>query len=686
MKYKLIILAIIAFFHFGSILSQNCIQTYILFERQGEVDSFAINYPGCTHINGNVIIGASVDSLNGLNQINKIKGSFILINSNSLFDFEGLSNLDSIEGSFIVKFNTQLANFVGLTNLSYIGGSLEVNNNSNLDGFIGLENLDKIVGNLSISNNPNLTDFLGLTSLNSIGSLLLTSNSAITSFIGLNNLNTISGSCSFSSLGIQNFNGLNNLNEIGESLIINNNTLLDNLSGFNNLRKVGSSFSFTNNFKVTNFIGLDSLKTVNGTFSISGSRDLISFNGLQKLDSIGGSFLLSNNNKLQSFFGLNNLLNIEGKLDLTNNTLLQNFTGLNRLKRIGNLLSLKTTAISSFNGLDSISYLGGINLDNNSSLSNLIGLGDGNDIEIQGTINIKPSSQISIFSLSYVTEIVGTITGCTLNGNITGFEVFNQVDTIFGNLSISNNNSLVILNSFNNLSKVYNITISYCPYLLEIAGFINLDTILYFCNIENNSLLSNLSGFDHALEVSTWLIKNNSVLSNCSISPICKYLWKYNTLHALENNSNGCNTSSEILINCGNPPDLDDDGVNDYIDNCLTISNSDQIDCNSNGIGDVCETLDSDCDGIFDINDNCPLIPNPQQTDLNSNGIGDACEDVPKIGFNQLNPKTELHISNGSIYIDNPEKSLILKNFQGQCYIIRAKGNLVEVIYIPCPQ
>lgn len=41
----------------------------------------------------------------------------------------------------------------------------------------------------------------------------------------------------------------------------------------------------------------------------------------------------------------------------------------------------------------------------------------------------------------------------------------------------------------------------------------------------------------------------------------------------------------------GGPPpiDTDGDGVPDLNDNCLTIYNPEQADCNNNGIGDVCE-------------------------------------------------------------------------------------------------
>ncbi|MBT7929696.1 hypothetical protein HN682_07255 [Candidatus Peregrinibacteria bacterium] len=71
--------------------------------------------------------------------------------------------------------------------------------------------------------------------------------------------------------------------------------------------------------------------------------------------------------------------------------------------------------------------------------------------------------------------------------------------------------------------------------------------------------------------------------------------------------------------------DIDQDGMPDINDNCVSIANSDQIDENQNGRGDVCD--DFDLDGVINSKDNCIGNPNRRQKDEDGDGIGDACDD-----------------------------------------------------------
>jgi hypothetical protein len=66
--------------------------------------------------------------------------------------------------------------------------------------------------------------------------------------------------------------------------------------------------------------------------------------------------------------------------------------------------------------------------------------------------------------------------------------------------------------------------------------------------------------------------------------------------------------------------DRDGDGVDNSVDNCPTLANSDQADGDLDDVGDLC--------------DNCPDIANADQADRDNNGLGDACdpETLPQDG------------------------------------------------------
>ena len=110
-------------------------------------------------------------------------------------------------------------------------------------------------------------------------------------------------------------------------------------------------------------------------------------------------------------------------------------------------------------------------------------------------------------------------------------------------------------------------------------------------------------------------------------------------------------------LGCPGNPTCTEDELEDCVDNCTDTSNSDQVDSDGDGLGDICDpcpdSLDNDedddgfcgdpcevdpdscsespCTGgeTVDCRDNCPDAVNPDQEDIDEDGIGDECDICP---------------------------------------------------------
>src|SRR3989442_753938 len=67
--------------------------------------------------------------------------------------------------------------------------------------------------------------------------------------------------------------------------------------------------------------------------------------------------------------------------------------------------------------------------------------------------------------------------------------------------------------------------------------------------------------------------------------------------------------------------DTDHDGIPNNRDNCATVPNPAQLDCNQDQVGNACSSTDCDGDGIEDRDDNCPSVSNPSQANSDGDGL-----------------------------------------------------------------
>ena len=79
-----------------------------------------------------------------------------------------------------------------------------------------------------------------------------------------------------------------------------------------------------------------------------------------------------------------------------------------------------------------------------------------------------------------------------------------------------------------------------------------------------------------------------------------------------------------ILVNLDDERDTDEDGILDDVDNCPETANTNQLDTDGDGIGDVCDD-DKDGDGTPNDEDAFPLDPE-EDTDTDEDGTGDNAD------------------------------------------------------------
>jgi hypothetical protein len=282
---KLIINIVLFVLIASSCFSQPCLPDGIEFNIQTQIDSFQINYPNCTEIEGDVFV-----------------------NGNNIVNLYGLSVLNSIGGSLHIINSDELTDLIGLENLTSIGGTLDIYSNIALTSLTSLDNLNHIGEDVAIVSNPNLTTLGALNNINSLNGDLNIWNTALTNLSGLNNVTSIEGDLIIrfnATLSI--ISGLNNLTTIEKDFWIGSNDTLMDLGGFNSLTTIGGDFWIEYNKSLTNLADLHNVTSIGGDCKIDWNVSLTSLLGLENLTSVDGNLYILVNDVLTSLIGIENI-------------------------------------------------------------------------------------------------------------------------------------------------------------------------------------------------------------------------------------------------------------------------------------------------------------------------------------------------------------------------------------------
>ena len=476
--------------------AQNCIPDILVITSQAQIDNFAINYPGCTSIDGTLEIVSplgEITNLNGLSQLNYIfhlqihenpaltslEGLENLTNVNHLYIYwnNTLENLDGLNGLtsteyFYVRDNDQLISIEGLHNMQsvsevYISGVA-------LQSLAGLENLPTTFKTLSIGGTELLNDFSPLPHINSLETLTIWGNSGLTDisvfediqiisenlYIGnndsLSNINffdnlVLCGGIRLSGESLSNLNTFGNITSINGDLNLNLPDFIDNLSVFSHITSIEGFLAIYEMAGITNLEDFSNLETLGGILLYSAY--LTSVSGLENITNFSEFLYVSEINNTIDFSGLSNLVSVDGYFRISD------------MQHPFN--------ISQFQSLESI---GSLHISRNSNLQSLQGLEN-------------------------ITEIVGDVT--ISNNNITSLEGLNYLHTINGNLYMYGNSNLSDLTALSNLQVLNGyLKIFYHDALTSLTGLENLD----FSTVTKLSL------------------SQNENLSFCNLDNICEYI------------------------------------------------------------------------------------------------------------------------------------------------------------------
>jgi hypothetical protein len=260
------------------VFPQGCLPEGITFTTQDQIDNFQTNYPGCTEIEGYVIIeGDDISNLDSLCVLTSIEGTLVISN-NSLTSLTPLQNLTSLWG--LSLYQSSLTNLAGLENITSFAGNLQLSENNVLSSLSGLENLASIGGFVWIKQNIVLENLTGLNNLVSVeGNFDISLNNNLTSLIGLGNLQSITGSL-----------------RIGP--YYEGNPALINLTGLEALTNIGGYLNVINNPHLTDLNALENLTSIGGQINIALNPELKSLSGLDNIqaNTIGNIYVAMNNN------------------------------------------------------------------------------------------------------------------------------------------------------------------------------------------------------------------------------------------------------------------------------------------------------------------------------------------------------------------------------------------------------
>ena len=390
---KIILLLILTLCTGSTAICQSCLSGGITFDYQWQVDEFPVNFPGCRHILGNVILrdSAIIHSLDSLYSVDSISGTLDIHYNKHLTSLKGLGNLKYIGGDFDLFRVTGLLSFEGMEGLQVVNGDFwyDVENPvSTLEDFKALKNINGTLFHLSPYNAK--VDFPVLERIE--GSLVIKTTFYFQPddyyFEGSNTLQFVGGgihfgtedlyfknppespSPPFSCGNITHLTGFNTIDSIGGMLSFDGCTKLKKIDAFMNLKHIGGDMDMRFSGRPT-LDFLSHVTEIGGDISLLRSAGDTTFQALKNINKIGG--IIVAHGFLKSLKGLEKITEINGSVSFFDNLHLQNLEGLDNLTQVSKSITLnRNPQLVNLKGLNQLNFIGdSLIVDNNIILSEL---------------------------------------------------------------------------------------------------------------------------------------------------------------------------------------------------------------------------------------------------------------------------------------------------------------------------
>jgi hypothetical protein len=513
MKRNLII--IWAILYIGFLTAQPCFPEGLVFKTQEELNQFPIDNPNCTIIEGDLSIdGYWIDDLSPLSNIMEIQGNFTHYYNAYLYDFTGMDKLTKIGGTFRVA-NSKIEQFIGLENLDSIGGNFELEFNNAAMTLDGLESLKTIGGSLIIggqawSGNPYLGNISGLSNLDHVGGdIQIMGSEWLQDLNGLEKIDSVFGSITIGydvsgeNLALKSMKGLDNLKYVQGDLVVESCPVLNDLSALSSLTSIEGTLRLTE---------LDALEDVSAIYTLQDLGGLViellprlkKLEGPENIDSLPLGLSLFLLDSLNTITGLNGLQFVGDDLELEDLYLLKSLDGLQNLEQVEEDVYIEYNyELESLQGLEKLTKVGGY---------------------------------LSLYRSPFVQDL----------------SPFSALQLIDGGLEIGRMHGLKTLEGMSKLEFIGNLSIDYNDSLISLKGLENAQTENCYMFINNNSLLTDITGIQHLdPEAFSYIsIKENPLLSDCAISSICGYFALADANIIIENNMEGCMNNEEVEYAC----------------------------------------------------------------------------------------------------------------------------------------